>query len=131
MSVLSLPASCPTSVITFVIALTLLERPKRPSWLAATVAAAEAQKRRRLRSGDSDIGVASQPHRRWDEGSISRCESNLSRSQKRAYWTMVSVDPCRLTRHCTFPSVPERVVIVSRHRRARPFTAIYMGRYML
>src|SRR5947207_15841582 len=97
MSVLSLPASCPTSVITFVIALTLLERPKRPSWLAATVAAAEAQKRRRLRPGDSDIGVASQPHRRWYEGSISRCGRNLSRSQKGAYWTMVSVDRCRLT----------------------------------
>src|SRR5256885_16960037 len=110
MSVLSLPVSCPTSVITFVIALTLLERPKRPSWLAATVAAAEAQKRRRLRSGDSDIGVASQPHRRWYEGSISRSGSNLSLSQKGAYWTMVLVDPCRLT----LPHAPGGDVILSR-----------------
>src|SRR3954469_11079560 len=64
-----------TSVIIEVIPFILLEKPTIPSWLAATVAAAAAQNRRRLRSGLSDIGMP--PRLTTLDGARSRLASLL------------------------------------------------------
>ena len=88
----SLPVS--TAVITSVMASTLLERPRRPSWPPATLAAAAVRKRRRSRSGVSDIRVASRPQQGWTDlrspcapcgCQCARAASNLPRRGVLAY----------------------------------------------